>query len=362
MTSTTTDDTMFQTKGGAGKVPFTSAEPIKYLTGQARASGYGSGSSAAAVAAGWDGAGKVAIVTGASAGLGVESAKALASRGCKVIMAVRDTAKGQKVLDSIKAGLPADSLQVMHLDLDDLASVKAFAEEFKSSGQQLNILMCNAGIMAPPFTLSKDGYELQWATNHLGHFLLVNLLLGAMETTATATGTEGRIVNLSSYGHSFAPAEVSQVAATLQPEALKSPDNYTPFGAYGRSKLCNILFTRQLNTVIQAKGLPIVAAVCHPGYIMSTDLSKHMLADIKPQWMQRLLMATVGAALSKIIGKTIPQGAATQVYLATAPPGVVLGGEYYSDANLEVSSVVSHSKQLAQQLWDVSEQLCKGFL
>jgi NAD(P)-dependent dehydrogenase (short-subunit alcohol dehydrogenase family) len=200
------------------------------------------------------------------------------------------------------------------------------------------------------------------ATNHLGHFLLVNLLLGAMETTAKATGTEGRIVVVSSYGHTFAPVEVPKVAATLQPEALQSPDNYDPVAAYGHSKLCNIFFTRQLNAVIQAKGLPIVAAVCHPGYILATDLGKHMHAGFKPQWLLKLLLATVGAALFKVMGKTAAQGAATQVYLATAPPGVVLGGEYYSDANLEVSSMVSHSKQLAQQLWDVSEQLCKGFL
>jgi light-dependent protochlorophyllide reductase len=362
MTSESTDDTLFRTKGGAGKVAITSAEPWKYLTGQSRVSGYGSGSTAAEVAADWDGADKVAIVTGASAGLGVESAKALAARGCKVIMAVRDTAKGQKVLESIKAGLPSASLQVMHLDLDDLASVKAFAEAFKSSGQQLNILMCNAGVMAPPFTLSKDGYELQWATNHLGHFLLANLLLGVMETTARATGTEGRIVVVSSFGHSMLPLEVPKLAAALRPEALQSPDNYDPIAAYGRSKLCNVLFTRQLNAVMQAKGLPIVAAVCHPGYILATDLSKHMREGLMPRWLLNLLVATVGAAVFKIMGKTVAQGAATQVYLATAPPGAVLGGEYYSDANLAVSSVASHSKQLAQQLWDDSEQLCKAFM
>jgi WW domain-containing oxidoreductase len=307
---------------------------------------------------------QVAIVTGASAGLGVESAKVLAAHGCKVIMAVRDTSKGQRVLETIKAAVPTASLEVMELDLDNLASVKAFAEAFKASGQQLHILMCNAGIMATPFLLSKDGYELQWATNHLGHFLLVNLLLDTMVTTANTSSTEGRIVVLSSYGHSFTSTKVSDVAAALQPEALQSPEGYVPLGpnGYGRSKLSNVLFTRQLNAVIQAKELPIVAAVCHPGYIMDTDLSKHMLAEMKPVWLRNFLMATLGAVATKIMGKSIPQGAATQVYLATAPTGIVLGGEYYSDANLCVSSEVSHSKQLAQQLWDVSEKLCKEFM
>jgi WW domain-containing oxidoreductase len=355
----------FQTKGGAGRVPFTSSQPLKYLLGRPRSSGFGSGSTAEQVAAAWDGKGKVAIVTGASAGLGIETARVLAGRGCHVVMAVRDTAKGLKVADSIRASLPAASLEVMELDLGSLASAKAFAEAFKATGQPLHLLICNAGIMAPAaFTPSADGLESQFATNHLGHFLVVNLLLPTMVRTAQAegAGSMGRIVNVTSYGHSFAPQDPSKVSAALQPAALASPQGYTPFGGYGLSKLSNILFTRQLQQRFQAQGLPLMAVTCHPGYIMATDLSKHMLPGVKPEWLRQFMLRSFAIQVAKLLGKTIPQGAATQVYLATAPLEQVVGGEYYSDCNLEVSSVVSHDKQLAQELWSISEQLCKQYL
>jgi NAD(P)-dependent dehydrogenase (short-subunit alcohol dehydrogenase family) len=354
----------FQTKGGAGRVPFTSSQPLDYLLGKPRGSGFGSGSTAEQVAAGWDGKGKVAIVTGASAGLGVETARVLAGCSCHVVLAVRDTAKGLRVAESIKAALPTASLEVMELELGSLASGKAFADGFKASGKPLHLLICNAGIMAPAaFTPSADGFESQFATNHLGHFLAVNLLLPTMVQTAQAeAGSMGRIVVLTSYGHSFSPLDPAKVSAAFQPVALASPQGYTPFGAYGISKLANILFARQLQQRIQAQGLPLLAVACHPGYIMATDLSKHMLPGVKPEWLRQFLLRTFAIQVAKLLGKTIPQGAATQVFLATAPLENVVGGEYYSDCNLEVSSVVSHSKQLAQELWSISEQLCKQYL
>lgn len=353
---------LFLTKGGvADPVQLLGSQPLKHLLGLPRATGFGSSTTAEATAAKWDGNGKVVIITGASAGLGLESARVLASRGAEVILAVRDPVKTQKAVAHIKASVPNAKLRVLEVELDSLASVKAFCDEFKRTGLPLHTIIANAGIMATPFGLSKDGYESQFAVNHLSHFLLVNTLLPIMIKTAEQCGEPGRIVNLTSFGHSFAPRREEDVAKILTKSALQSGEGYDEWGTgYGRSKLSNILFTRSLAEQLQ--GQPILAFAAHPGYIMGTDLSRHLVPSLKPVWLRSFFIRFLAPVLGRLMGgKTIAQGAATQVFLAVAPKEKVFSGEYYADVNVEPSSAVAHSKALAKQLWEVSKEAVAPF-
>ncbi|EXB93849.1 Short-chain dehydrogenase TIC 32 [Morus notabilis] len=164
-------------------------------------SGFSSSSTAEKVTQGIDGTGLTAIVTGASSGIGAETTRVLALRGVHVIMAVRNVSAGRDVKEAILKEIPTAKVDVMELDLSSFSSVRKFASDFHSSGLPLNILINNAGITIPNFKLSKDNIELQFATNHLGHFLLTNLLLDKMKKTTSESGKEGRIVNVSSAAH-----------------------------------------------------------------------------------------------------------------------------------------------------------------
>ncbi|KAL7150363.1 hypothetical protein ABFS83_05G107000 [Erythranthe nasuta] len=174
-----------------------------WIFGRKGASGYSACSTAEEVARGIDGSGLTAIVTGASSGIGTETTRVLASCGVHVIMAVRNLESGKEVKETIIKEIPDAKIDVMELDLGSFASVRKFASEYKSSDLPLNLLINNAGVMAPPFMLSQDKIELQFATNHLGHFLLTNLLLDNMKRTARESQIEGRIVNVSSEGHRY---------------------------------------------------------------------------------------------------------------------------------------------------------------
>jgi NAD(P)-dependent dehydrogenase (short-subunit alcohol dehydrogenase family) len=315
-----------------------------YLTSKKGASGYGSGSTAHQVVANWDGNNKVAIVTGSNTGLGKECVAALASKGADVIIAVRDTGKGQAAADSIRGRHPGAKVSVMSLDLSSLASVRQFAADWKATGKPLHLLICNAGVMACPYMQSADGHELQFATNHLGHFLLVDLLKPALVSSAAAAGAPGRVVVLSSAAH-FNPYAKKQ-GGPVRLDAIDKAEGYTNWGAYGQSKLCNVLFTRELHKRLTAEKAPIIATCCHPG-VINTELWRHM----------KLNAVARGVVLGLFgwVFKTTPQGAATQTYLATAE--CVLGGEYYADCNISPSTAASHDAELGRRLWELSEQL-----
>ncbi|MFS7899004.1 putative very-long-chain 3-oxoacyl-CoA reductase [Helianthus anomalus] len=171
---------------------------ISIFTGK---SGFAASSTAEDVTKGIDGTGLTAIVTGATSGIGLETARVLALRGVNVVMPVRNLEAGEKIKESIAEKIPNAKLEVMELDVSSLESVRKFASRYCQKGLPLNILILNAGIMTPPFTLSKDNIELQFATNHVGNFLLTNLLLDTMKKTAKESGKEGRIVILSSEVH-----------------------------------------------------------------------------------------------------------------------------------------------------------------
>jgi NAD(P)-dependent dehydrogenase (short-subunit alcohol dehydrogenase family) len=253
--------------------------------------------------------GKTVLVTGASGGLGAETARALAAKGASVTLAVRDVAKGEKVAASIRESTGNARVDVGRLDLTDPESVRAFAKDWLATHGSLQLLINNAGIMACPLERTKAGFEIQFATNHLGHFLLTGLLMPALRA-----GAPGRIVNLSSAGHRFGGVDFGDIHFERRP--------YDKWLAYGQSKTANILFTRELDRRLAPSGIRSHAV--HPGVIM-TELARHLTPDDIKDLMDR---APGDGGLE---WKTVEAGAATSCYAATAPELEGRGGLYLED-------------------------------
>uniref|UniRef100_A0A453HIL7 Short-chain dehydrogenase TIC 32, chloroplastic n=1 Tax=Aegilops tauschii subsp. strangulata TaxID=200361 RepID=A0A453HIL7_AEGTS len=235
-------------------------------------SGFGSASTAEDIAAGIDASHLTAIVTGATNGIGKETARVLALRGANVIIPARTLESGMKVKESLAEEVPSSKLHVMEMDLSSLDSVRSFAGSFNSSHKHLNVLINNAGIMACPFQLSKDGIELQFATNHLGHFLLTNLLLDKMKSTAKETGVQGRIVNLASTAHRRSDGKGFDL------NKLNNESKYNAFSAYSHSKLANILHANELSRRFQEEGCDLTANSLHPG-IIGTNIVRYITTN-----------------------------------------------------------------------------------
>ncbi|CAI9092260.1 OLC1v1027453C1 [Oldenlandia corymbosa var. corymbosa] len=304
-------------------------------------SGFSSSSTAEDVTQGIDGSGLTAIVTGASSGIGAETARVLALRGVDVVMGVRNMAAGQEVKDSIHKEIPAAKVDTMELDLSSMASVRKFASDFNSSGRPLNILINNAGIMANPFKLSKDNIELQFATNHLGHFLLTHLLLDTMKKTYHQTKKEGRIVNLSSEAHRTTYKE------GVRFDKINDEEGYKRWLAYGQSKLSNILHANELSRRLKEDGVEITANSLHPG-VIATNLFRHFG-----------VFGEIVGKLGKLVLKTPQQGAATTCYVALNPQVKGISGEYFSDSNIAKPTSKATDVDLAKRLWDFSMDLTK---
>jgi NAD(P)-dependent dehydrogenase (short-subunit alcohol dehydrogenase family) len=267
---------------------------------------FGFDSTAAEVVEGIDLSGKRAIVTGASSGIGVETARALSGAGAEVTLAVRDTAAGERVAGEIRAGTGNQAVAVSALDLSQRASVAAFAAAWEGP---LDILVNNAGVMAlPELTLGEDGHELQFSTNHLGHLALALGLHDALATAGTA-----RIVSLSSRAQLFSPVVFDDIDYRFR--------EYSPAGAYGQSKTANALFAVEATGRWADDG--IFANAVHPGAIAETNLSRHMPPE--------QLAAARSSGLYRF--KTIEQGAATSVLVATSPQLDGIGGRYFEDCN-----------------------------
>nr|XP_051195063.1 short-chain dehydrogenase TIC 32, chloroplastic-like isoform X7 [Lolium perenne] len=303
------------------------------------ASGFSWASTADQVTQGLSAAGLTAIVTGASSGIGAETARVLAARGAHVVMAARNLAAAESVRQAVLADTPAAILDVMELDLSSMASVRKFAAEFNAKGLPLNILVNNAGVMATPFTLSKDGIEMQFATNHVGHFLLTNLLLETMKKTSRESNVEGRIVNVSSEVHRFTYKE------GIRFEKINDEAEYSTFGAYGQSKLANILHANELARRFKEEGVNITANSLHPGCIITNLLRYHGIIDV--------LTRTLG----KLVLKNVNQGAATTCYVALHPGAKGLSGKYFSDSNVYEANEKAKDVELAKKLWDFSIEL-----
>ena len=289
------------------------------------------------VTAGQDLTGTVALVTGASSGLGRETARALAAIGSRVILAGRNDDKLAAAAARITENAPRATVEVGHLDLTSLAQVRQFAEDFLAVNDRLHLLINNAGVMATPLERTADGFELQFGTNHLGHFLLTGLLAPAI-----LRDPPSRIVNLSSGGH-FA-------SDIIWDDPNFERGAYDPFVAYGQSKTANILFTVELERRLSPRGVHAYAV--HPG-LVGTALGRYMTPEVVAQLMEK---AKEGGGMPT--RKSIEQGAATSVWAAIAPGLETSGGAYLADCQVsDHHTPWAVDPDAAARLWALSEKL-----
>ncbi|KAF0928603.1 hypothetical protein E2562_006044 [Oryza meyeriana var. granulata] len=316
-----------------------SSTPAMWFFNRKGPSGFSGASTAEEVTAGVDGRGLVAVITGASSGIGLETARVLALRSVHVVMAVRKVAAGLKASEAIRAEIAGAKVHVLELDLSSMDSVRRFASEFDSLNLPLNILINNAGILAKNCTRSIDGLELHFATNHIGHFLLTNLLLENMKNASRESGVEGRIINVSSSGHIMTYPE------GICFDKVKDPSRFWTYIAYGQSKLANILHSIELARILkcdQGDDVNILTNAIHPG-VVGTNLFKH-----------RASANAVVNSIGRIVRKTVEQGAATTCYVALHPQVTRISGKYFSNCNLETPSSQASNSELAKKLWEFS--------
>jgi NAD(P)-dependent dehydrogenase (short-subunit alcohol dehydrogenase family) len=289
-----------------------------------------------------DQSGRTAVVTGANSGLGLVTARELARHGASVVLACRDTAKGRSALREIEAAAPDARLQVSELDLGDLASIEAFAGRVPSEIGRggLDLLINNAGVMAPPRRETRDGFELQLGTNHLGHFALTARLIEEMQGRPDA-----RVVTLSSNAHKTGRIDFGD---------LQRERRYTRWGAYGQSKLANLMFALELDRRLRAAGSTIKSVAAHPGYAATN------LQSAAAPAADRLVMKLTNL----ILAQSAEMGALPTLYAATFPGlegGSYVGpdgiGEFRGHPRLATPNGAARDEQAAARLWEVSEEL-----
>ena len=288
-----------------------------------------------------DQSGRVAVVTGANSGLGEVVTRELARAGAEVVMACRNVAKGEEVAADILSGNPRGSVEVVALDLGDLASVRTFAAAFKARHDHLDLLVNNAGIMGPPRRLTIDGFESQIGTNHLGHFALTGLLMPSLRAAG-----EPRVVTVSSMAHR---------TGAINFDDLHGARRYNHWVAYGQSKLANLMFANELDRRARSSRASVVSLAAHPGWAATH------LQSAGPQLAhERVFMAVV----NKLYAQSPEMGALPILYAATAPS--VSGGTFVGPDGVMQGRghprVVEGSKrsqdaQVASRLWEVSERL-----
>ncbi len=317
------------------------------------ASGFGARSTALEVAKGVSLAGKTAIVTGGASGLGLETSRALASVGALLTLAVRNLEQGRAAAKALSAEFPAAKISIALLDLSDLASVAKFAADWQAAGKPLDILINNAAIMACPLTRTAQGWEAQFATNHLGHFALATAVLPALQKAAAAHG-DARVVCLSSTGHKISGIDFDDIHYERR--------EYNKWKAYGQAKSANALFALGLHLKYGGQG--ITANAVHPGGIM-TGLQKFLPIE------EMRAMGWLKADDTPLdIFKSPAQGASTSVWAATSPLLKGRGGLYLEDCNQgqpaepsnRASGFSPHIADAASalRLWDVSVALLAG--
>src|SRR5580692_6786132 len=314
---------------------------------------FGATSTTDDVLAGINLSGKRVLVTGVSAGLGVETARALAAHGAHVVGAARDLAKAKRATQQVVADAAhGGSLELVELDLASLASVRACAQALLDQDKRFDLVIANAGVMACPFGHTADGFETQFGTNHLGHFVLVNRIVPLLAPGA-------RVVNLSSAGHRFSNVDLED------PNFQRTP--YAEFVAYGRSKTANILFTVEFDR--RHRGDGVRAAAVHPGGIR-TELVRHMDTTVLQTMVDRINATNAARGEPPYSWKTIPQGAATSVWAGVVAAAEEVGGRYCEDCH--VAKVVDDKNlgdiregvrpyaldpETAKGLWALSEKM-----
>jgi NAD(P)-dependent dehydrogenase (short-subunit alcohol dehydrogenase family) len=319
-----------------------------WLPGGKMANVFGAASSADDVLSGVNLNGKRILITGVSAGIGVETARSLAAHGAHVVGAARDLTKARAA-----AAAHGGSFTLVALDLADLKSVRACADELLAKAEPFDVVIANAGVMATPFGHTADGFETQFGTNHLGHFVLVNRIAPLMRAGS-------RLINLSSSGHRFANVDLED------PNFERTP--YEPFVAYGRSKTANILFAVAFDRRHRARG--VRAAAVHPGAIQ-TELGRHMDHSRVQGMIDQMNQQLAAEGKGPFQWKTIPQGAATSVWAGLVAQADAIGGRYCE--NCHVGNIVPDDVTIsaisegvrgyaldpatADALWQKSEEL-----
>ncbi len=287
-----------------------------------------------------DQSGRTAVVTGANSGLGLATARALARAGASVTLACRNTDKGAAAQREIRTTAPDASVELAALDLGSLASVREFAEQFCSAHDGLDLLINNAGVMAPPRRQTADGFELQLGTNLLGHFALTGLLIGAMEGRAGA-----RVVTLSSNAHKM---------GRINFDDLQSERGYSRWRAYGQSKLADLMFALELDRRLRAAGATVISVAAHPGYAATK------LQSAAAPAADRFVMAVT----NRLVAQNADMGALPTLYAATEPGlegGTYVGpdgfGEFRGHPVPVKPNGAARDPLVAARLWDVSEEL-----
>ena len=315
---------------------------------------FGATSTTEDVLSGIDLRGKRILVTGVSAGLGVETARSLAAHGAYVIGAARDLAKAENATAQVRkdATTGGGNFKLIELDLARLKSVRGCADQLLAKGEPFDVIIANAGVMATPFGHTADGFETQFGTNHLGHFVLVNRIAKLLRP--------GRLINLSSAGHRFSNVDLED------PNFERTP--YEPFVAYGRSKTANILFTVAFDKRHRDRG--VRAAAVHPG-VIQTELARHMDHSHLESMLEQMNQQLAAEGKGPFRWKSVPQGAATSVWAAVVAPADEIGGRYCE--NCHVGEIVPDHVTIsgisegvrgyaldpknAEALWKKSEEL-----
>jgi hypothetical protein len=288
--------------------------------------------------------GKTAVITGANSGIGYEAARMLALKNAHVVLAVRNTAKGGKAAREIRSAAPQADVEVMALDLADLASVRQFSDRFSAHHDGLDLLINNAGVMAIPYQKTKDGFEMQFGTNHLGHYALTGRLLPLLQSTSGS-----RVVTVSSGMHRFGDIDFAN---------LNAEQGYKKWGAYSQSKLANLLFVYEMQRRLAAAGSSLISVAAHPGYA-ATNL-QYGGSDRSDTSLQARLMDV----LNKVVAQSAEMGALPTVYAAAARD--VRGGDYIGPSGpaeqrgwprTTQSNGRSHDLDAAARLWAVSEEM-----
>ncbi|XP_019850137.1 PREDICTED: retinol dehydrogenase 11-like isoform X1 [Amphimedon queenslandica] len=277
--------------------------------------------------------GKVAIVTGANTGIGKETALDLAKRGARVILACRDEKKGREAVSYVKEGSGSENVVLKKLDLASLASIRTFSSEILDEEDRIDILINNAGVMLTPYCLTEDGFEMQFGTNHLGHFLLTNLLLDKIKESAPS-----RIVTVSSVGHYFGSLDFNDMMWSKHYGSQKS---------YFRSKLANVMFARELGKRLEGTGVTTYSL--HPGSI-NTELGRHLVAGWKA------IFKPILYPISWLLAKTPTQGAQTTLHCAVSEEAEGITGKYWSNCSIAKPNKLALIDEDCKKLWEYSEQ------